>query len=112
MMAASGAVYSGSCAIAAAQARSGGRRPQRPEIKLPTVKEVYATGLHYVLPIVVLVWFLMVERQSPAKSAFYATALMLFIIVTQRPLKALFRGEGRRMMAASSGPGSTTCVEG
>jgi TRAP transporter 4TM/12TM fusion protein len=58
------------------------------------VAEVYATGLHYVLPIIVLVWFLMVERQSPAKSAFYATSLMLFIIVTQRPLKALFRGRG------------------
>jgi TRAP transporter 4TM/12TM fusion protein len=68
--------------------------PNDPEIKLPTVAEVYATGLHYVLPIIVLVWFLMVERQSPAKSAFYATSLMLFIIVTQRPLKALFRGRG------------------
>jgi TRAP-type uncharacterized transport system fused permease subunit len=29
------------------------------------VKDIYATGLHYLLPIVVLVWFLMVERQSP-----------------------------------------------
>ena len=73
--------------------------PNAKEIKLPTVAEVYATGLHYILPIVVLVWFLMVERQSPAKSAFYATGLMLFIIVTQRPLKALFRGEGGQMMA-------------
>ena len=46
------------------------------------------------LPILVLVWFLMVEQQSPAKSAFYAAGLMLFIIVTQRPLKAMFRGQG------------------
>ncbi|MEM1078313.1 MAG: TRAP transporter permease [Pseudomonadota bacterium] len=66
--------------------------PNATEIKLPEVKDVYATGLHYVLPIVVLVWFLMVERQSPAKSAFYATSLMIFIILTQRPLKAMFRG--------------------
>lgn len=35
----------------------------------------------------------MIEMQSPGKSAFYAVAVMLFIIVTQRPLKALFRGE-------------------
>ncbi len=68
--------------------------PNDPEIKLPTVAEVYATGLHYVLPILVLIWFLMVEQQSPAKSAFYATGLMLLIIVTQRPLKALLRGNG------------------
>ena len=73
--------------------------PNDPEIKLPTVAEVYATGLHYILPIVVLVWFLMVERQSPAKSAFYATSLMLFIIVTQKPLKALFRGQAGTLMA-------------
>ncbi len=60
-------------------------------ILLPKVANVWKTGLHYVLPILVLVWFLMVEQQSPAKSAFYATALMLFIIITQRPLKAIFR---------------------
>ncbi|MBY6202581.1 TRAP transporter permease [Maritalea mobilis] len=77
--------------------------PNDPEIKLPTVKEVYATGLHYILPIVVLVWFLMVERQSPAKSAFYATALMLLIIVTQRPLKAIFRGQGGQMVSEFKG---------
>lgn len=68
--------------------------PNAKEIKLPKVAEVYATGLHYILPIVVLVWFLMVERQSPARSAFFATALMIGIILTQRPLKAVFRGEG------------------
>lgn len=77
--------------------------PNAKEIKLPVVAEVYATGLHYVLPIVVLVWFLMVERQSPSKSAFFATMLMLLIIVTQRPLKALFRGEGGRLVSEFKG---------
>ena len=66
--------------------------PNDKVVVIPTVAEVYPTGLHYILPILVLVWFLMVEQQSPAKSAFYATSLMLFIIVTQKPLKALFRG--------------------
>ncbi|MBV6656423.1 MAG: TRAP transporter permease [Devosiaceae bacterium] len=68
--------------------------PNAEEIKLPEVKDIYSTGLHYVLPIVVLVWFLMVERQSPARSAFFATALMILIIATQRPLKAFFRNQG------------------
>ena len=62
------------------------------DVKLPTMGEVFPTGLHYLLPIVVLVWFLMVERQSPAKSAFYAVAVMLAIILTQKPIKAWFRG--------------------
>ncbi len=54
----------------------------------PTVK----SGLHYLLPVVVLVWCLMVERFSPGLSAFWATVFMIFIIVTQKPLLAIFRG--------------------
>jgi TRAP-type uncharacterized transport system fused permease subunit len=76
---------------------------RREEIRLPKVAEVYATGLHFILPIFVLVWFLMVERQSPAKSAFYAVSVMLLIIVTQRPLKALFRGQAAAMGAEFRG---------
>ncbi|QFT63886.1 TRAP transporter permease [Roseivivax sp. THAF30] len=99
MMTVLGLVYLGLVAIAARQPDLKEDDPNDPEIKLPTVGEVYATGLHYVLPIIVLVWFLMVERQSPAKSAFYATSLMLAIIVTQRPLKAMFRGQGGELAA-------------
>jgi len=94
MMAALFAVYAGLVAVAARRPDLELDDPNAKEIRLPTVGQVYATGLHYVLPILVLVWFLMVERQSPAKSAFYATSLMIFIIVTQRPLKAIFRGQG------------------
>jgi TRAP transporter 4TM/12TM fusion protein len=97
MMAVLAVVYLWLVAIAARKPDLEVDDPNAAEIKLPTVKEIYATGLHYVLPIVVLVWFLMVERQSPARSAFFATALMIGIIVTQRPLKAFFRGEGARI---------------
>jgi TRAP transporter 4TM/12TM fusion protein len=53
----------------------------------PTVK----SGLYFLLPVVVLVWCLTVERFSPGLSAFWATLFMLFIVATQRPLIALFR---------------------
>ena len=56
----------------------------------PTVK----SGLHYLLPVVVLIWCLMVERFSPGLSAFWATMIMLFILSTQRPLKVFFRKSG------------------
>ena len=111
MMTVLGLVYLGLVAVAARRPDLEIDDPNDPEIRLPTVAQVYATGLHYVLPIVVLVWFLMVERQSPAKSAFYATSLMLFIIVTQRPLKALFRGEGSGL-AAESRAGFGDLIEG
>ena len=103
MVLALAAIYLWLVAIAARSPDLEVDDPNAKEIKLPTVAEVYATGLHYILPILVLVWFLMVERQSPAKSAFYATALMLFIIVTQRPLKALFRGQGAQVAAEFRG---------
>ncbi|WP_406732588.1 TRAP transporter permease [Vibrio scophthalmi] len=56
----------------------------------PTIK----SGLHYLLPIVVLVWCLTVERFSPGLSAFWATVFMIFILITQRPLKAIMAKTG------------------
>ncbi|MDD1793864.1 TRAP transporter permease [Enterovibrio makurazakiensis] len=65
----------------------------------PTVR----SGLYYLLPIVVLVWCLMVERFSPGLSAFWATMFMMFIVVTQRPLMAFFRKEGEFATAIKDG---------
>jgi TRAP transporter 4TM/12TM fusion protein len=50
------------------------------------------TGLHYLLPVIVLIWCLMVEEMSPGLSAFWGTAFLIAIMLTQRPLIALFRG--------------------
>ncbi len=56
----------------------------------PTIK----AGLYYLLPVVVLVWCLIVERLSPGLSAYYATLFMLFVLLTQRALKAIIRKTG------------------
>jgi len=68
--------------------------PNAPVVSLPRVGPTVKSGLHFLLPVVVLVWCLMVERLSPGLSAFWATAFMIFIVLTQRPLFAYFRGEG------------------
>ena len=60
---------------------------------LPRVGEVARTGYHFVLPIVVLLWCVLVNRLSPALSAYWACVVMLFILLTQHPIKAFFRGE-------------------
>ncbi|RDE24841.1 DUF3394 domain-containing protein [Motiliproteus coralliicola] len=67
--------------------------PDSPMVQLPEVGPTVKSGLHYLLPVVVLVWCLMIERLSPGLSAFWATVLMMFILVTQRPLMAWFRGK-------------------
>ncbi len=60
---------------------------------LPAVGVTVKSGLHYLLPIVVLVWLLTVERLSPDLSAFWASIFMIFIVLTQKPLMDFFRGE-------------------
>ncbi|MBX2829764.1 MAG: TRAP transporter permease [Rhodospirillales bacterium] len=65
--------------------------PNQPVIELPALGETAKAGLHYLLPVVVLVWFLMIELKSPGLSAFWATVLMIFIMLTQKPIKAFFR---------------------
>ena len=67
--------------------------PNAEKVELPVVGEIYKCGLYYLLPIIVLVYFLMIEQKSPGLSAFWATALLFVILLTQRPLKAIFRGE-------------------
>ena len=62
-------------------------------IRVPDFFDTARTGLHFLLPVVVLIWCLMVEEMSPGLSAFWGTLFLIFIMVTQRPLVAAFRGE-------------------
>jgi TRAP transporter 4TM/12TM fusion protein len=59
--------------------------------ELPKLRETAQAGYYYLLPIVVLMWCLTVERLSPALSAYYATVVLIFIVLTQRPLKGIIR---------------------
>lgn len=65
--------------------------PDQEMVVLPEFSKVYKTGLYYLVPLFVLVWFLMIERNSPGLSAFWASLLMAFVLLTQKPLKAFFR---------------------
>ncbi len=67
--------------------------PNSPVLTLPETGPTVRAGLHYLLPIVVLVWCLMIERLSPGLSAFWATVFMIFILATQKMFKAMFRRE-------------------
>jgi TRAP transporter 4TM/12TM fusion protein len=62
--------------------------------ELPPLGPTAQAGYYFLLPIVVLMWCLTVERLSPALSAFWATVLMIFIVLTQRPLKGMMRKLG------------------
>ena len=68
--------------------------PNSPVVHLPQTRPTVMSGLHFILPVIVLIWCLMVEHLSPGLSAFWATILMIVIMLTQRPLMAAFRGDG------------------
>ena len=68
--------------------------PDEPITELPDAGPTLKSGLHFLLPVAALIWNLMVEELSPGLSAFWATTFMMFILVTQRPLFAVFRGKG------------------
>ncbi len=83
--------------------------PNAPIVELPESGPTVRVGLHYLLPVVVLVWALMVERLSPGLSAFWASALMIFILLTQRPIIAYFR---KRPLAGSLRQGWDELIAG
>ena len=89
------AVYVGLLYVASREAPLKLDDPNAPVTRLPIPGPTIRSGLHFILPIVVLVWALMVDRLSPGLSAFWATAYMIFILLTQRPLMAMFRGESQ-----------------
>jgi TRAP transporter 4TM/12TM fusion protein len=73
------------------------RAPDLPgdiDVDNPVLPETWPTvkaGLHFLIPIGVLIWALMVEELSPALSAFWACVVLMGLMLTQRPLIALFR---------------------
>ncbi len=68
--------------------------PDAPILELPRAGATAITGLYFILPIVILIWCIVVERLSPGLSVFWATIAMTTVALTQHPLKAMMRGSG------------------
>jgi TRAP transporter 4TM/12TM fusion protein len=81
------------------------------DVENPVLPETWPTvkaGLHFLIPIGVLIWALMIEELSPALSAFWATATLIALMATQRPLTNLFRGKANIGAEALRGLGEIT----
>jgi TRAP transporter 4TM/12TM fusion protein len=77
--------------------------PNAAMLVLPPVKETILAGLHYLLPVVLLVWSLLVEELSPGLSAFYAAVSLVVILLTQKTLIAYFRREANPLAKLRDG---------
>lgn len=77
--------------------------PNAEMLVLPPVKETILAGLHYLLPVVLLIWSLLVEELSPGLSAFYASISLVVILLSQKTLLAFFRGQANPLSRIQDG---------
>ncbi len=73
--------------------------PNAPVVRLPEPWPTVRAGLHFFIPIVVLLWCLMVEELSPGTSAFWATATTMVMVVVQPVLLVAMRRTGNLTLA-------------
>ena len=77
--------------------RMAASRPDLPtdiDVNNPRPLDLWPTveaGLHFLLPVGTLIWCLMIEEMSPSLAAFWAIAVLLALMLTQRPLIARLR---------------------
>ncbi len=84
-----GAVVLGLYFISIQQAAQSPDLPEDIDIDNPKPLDTWPTvraGLHFLLPIGTLIWCLMVEEMSPSLAAFWAIAVLVALMLTQRPL--------------------------
>lgn len=91
-----GAVVLALYGLSIQQAAGSPDLPEDIDIDAPKALDTWPTvraGLHFLMPIGMLIWCLMVEEMSPALSAFWAIAVLVVLMLTQRPLIHLLRHE-------------------
>ncbi len=106
------AVYIGLIAYRAKFPDSPQDDPGHAFVEVPDFRTTVRTGLHFILPVVVLIWCLMVEELSPGLSAFWGCIVLILLIVTQRPLTAWFRKEGPEKVRADAVLGFRNLFDG
>lgn len=77
------------------------------ELSIPNATgwEIARTGLHLLIPIIILTWCLMSLRLSPGIAAFWATCSVLFLLLTQGACLRAFRREPGITAALAQGIG-------
>jgi TRAP transporter 4TM/12TM fusion protein len=61
-----------------------------PRSELPPFFKTFVSGLHYLIPILMLLYELIVVRHTPQNAAYNAVWVMTVVMLFQRPIKAYF----------------------
>jgi TRAP transporter 4TM/12TM fusion protein len=70
-----------------------------PAADLPALGRTFVRGIHFLIPLAILVYLLIVRRWSPASAVFYSI-MALFVLVLIRPVVNEFRSGGANVAAA------------
>lgn len=82
-----------------------------PRQELPRFWPTFTGGLHHLLSVAVLIYYLLVELASPQKAAFYATGVALLIHVVRRLWEAGQAPEGSGRWLVRYGQGAWTALQ-
>ena len=74
-----------------------------PKEEIPPLGKTFRSGLHYLIPITVLVYLLMVERWTAGTAVFYSIMLMMVIIILERIWHETRTGAGDIAAAVKEG---------
>jgi TRAP transporter 4TM/12TM fusion protein len=71
-----------------------------PKADIPHLRRTFVSGVHFLIPIVVLIYLLMVERWTAGTAVFWSILVMMGIMVAQH-LWAAFQGNGKNLGQAA-----------
>jgi TRAP transporter 4TM/12TM fusion protein len=74
-----------------------------PKEQIPPLRKTFVSGLHFLIPIVVLVYLLMVERWTAGTAVFYSILLLMIIMIIERVYHEVRGGEADAVHAFKDG---------
>ncbi|WP_159587270.1 TRAP transporter permease [Chelativorans xinjiangense] len=80
-----------------------------PASEIPQFRATFLSGLHYLIPLAILIYLLIVERWSPASAVFYSILALFAIIILTPVVNAVRSGGG---LGAAFWFGIRECIAG
>jgi TRAP transporter 4TM/12TM fusion protein len=80
-----------------------------PRSELPPRFKTFIGGIHFLIPVAVLVWYLVIERRTPGYAVMFAIVSLAVLMLVQEPIKAWLE---RRPLLPALGHGVATLFAG
>ncbi|QGR02746.1 TRAP transporter fused permease subunit [Ehrlichia ruminantium] len=72
------------------------------EDRCPNLSETFKYGIHYFIPIFILIWCLIVEKMSSALSCFWTNLFLIFMLLTRDTIYTIFTKRAANILSVFS----------